>query len=84
MREVLINLQEGCERTRENSIASENNYKRTLETVNARVETFNTSYKPLLKRLHDNDIDYCEHFKMTMLKFGGMILNSGSQLGQLG
>jgi len=38
--QILHNLQDGCERAKQNSKAAENTYKRTLDTMNSSVDTF--------------------------------------------
>ena len=71
------NLQDGNERAKQNSKAAENNYKRTLEKLNKTVEHFHQNFKPILGQLQDAEADYLELFKMNMLKFANLKLNTG-------
>ena len=50
-KEVLDNLKEGCERSKMNAIAAENNYKRTLDNLNLTVELFRTDFSPMLNKI---------------------------------
>lgn len=38
--QILLNLQDGCERAKQNSKAAENTYKRTLDTMNGSIDKF--------------------------------------------
>ena len=48
-REVLVNLQEGCENTRLNSIATENVYQANLSKFNGNLQGFHKNYNQLLE-----------------------------------
>ena len=50
-KEVLDNLTAGCDRAKMNAIASENNYKRTLDNLNLTVELFRTDFSPMLNNI---------------------------------
>jgi uncharacterized lipoprotein YmbA len=61
---ILVNLKEQKERAKQNSIAAENNYKKSLDKLNATIDRLNGEFKQNLNSLMDNHIDQVEVLKM--------------------
>ena len=76
-REVLVNLQEGCESTRLNSIATENCYRANLERVNGTVDDFNRKYGQLLEKIRLSDIQADKGLQTCVRLFGTLLDNHG-------
>lgn len=74
-----MNLQDGCERARQNSKAAENTYKRSLQIMNQNIEIFHNEFRPLLNKIQESDLDQIEFLKFNVQKFSGMLESLGSE-----
>ena len=77
--QMMMNLQDGCERAKQNSKAAENTYKRTLENMNKSIDEFHKEFKPLLNKLQESDFDQIEFMKFNIQKFSGLIESLGTE-----
>ena len=64
--QILINLEDGCERAKQNAKAAENTYKRTLDKMNKTIEAFHTDFRPLLNKIQESDTDQVEFTKFNL------------------
>lgn len=67
-------LQDSNEKLKQNSVASENNYKKKLEKMNASVDNFEESFQPLLNKIQDSDLDHTDFMKFSLEKFSQIII----------
>ena len=64
--QIIINLEDGCERAKQNSKAAENTYKRTLEKMNKTIDEFHSDFRPILNKIQESDVDQIEFVKFNL------------------
>ena len=76
--QALGNLVEAQDRAKQNSIASENNYKKNLDKMNLNVDSFYKDFQPLLNKIQENDMDQLDFIKFSLEKLGAIIQGTQS------
>ena len=69
---MLENLRDGGVKAKQNSTAAENNYKKSVDKLNATIDQFKEKFTPLLNQIQESDFDQIEYMKLNLEKFKGI------------